>query len=273
MKRKSILGVLLVILLVSILALVGCGKSDGKSSGKDSGTLAKIKERGKIIVGVKYDSSLFGYMDPATRELTGFDIDMTKLLAKKLLGDESKVEFVQVTSKTRIPLLNSGDVDVVIATMTITEERKKEVDFTDPYVIAGQSLLVHIDSTITGLEDLKGKTVIAVKGSTSGKNVSDRQPDAIINEYDNYTEAFTALKTGKGEALTTDNFNLMGLKKQDPSFKLVGGTFTDEPYGMAVRKGDTEFLNALNEFVKEFRASEDYVHIYEKAMGEKPTDQ
>ncbi|ATO49316.1 MULTISPECIES: glutamate ABC transporter substrate-binding protein [Brevibacillus] len=275
---KRVLGVGLVVML-SATALTACGSSkpqDGTgSSGKTAatGTVAKIKERGKYVVGVKYDLNLFGLKDPASGNVEGFDIDIAKAIAKKILGDENKIELKEVTSKTRIPMLKNGEIDSIIATMTITEERKKEVDFSDVYFMAGQSFLVKKDSTIKGLEDFtKGKKVVTAKGSTSAKNIRENAPEAEVLEFENYAEAFTALKAGQGDALTTDNALLYGMAKQDPNFRVVEGTFTEEPYGIALPKGDTEFVALVNDLIKEMKQNGEYDKLYEKWIGEKPTN-
>jgi aspartate/glutamate/glutamine transport system substrate-binding protein len=168
-------------------------------------------------------------------------------------------------------MLNNGEIDAIIATMTITEERKKEVDFSDVYFKAGQSLLVKKDSNINGLKDIKkGVTVLTAKGSTSAQNIREKAPEATVLEFENYAEAFTALKAGQGDALTTDNAILFGMAKQDPNYRVVDETFTEEPYGIAVRKGDQEFLQVINEYLKELKESGEYDKIYEKWMGQKP---
>lgn len=266
MKKRSKLGVLLILLAVC-LVFAGCG---GKKE-KDGGTLEAIKARGKVIAGVKYDTKLFGLKDPATGKIEGFDIDIAKALAKKIFGDESKVELKEVTSKTRIPLLQNGDIDLIIATMTITEERKEQVDFSDVYFKAGQSLLVKKDSPIQGLEDIKkGVKVLTAKGSTSAKNIREKAPDATVLEFENYQDAFTALKAGQGDVLTTDNAILLGMQKQDPNYIVVGGNFTDEPYGIAIKKGDSEFVQVVNDLLKEMKENGEYDKLYEQWMGVKP---
>lgn len=267
--------------LLSITALAGCSSEssttnngDGTKSTETSAgtnTLEKIKKRGKLIVGVKYDLNLFGLKNPETGKVEGFDIDIAKGLAKKILGDENKIELKEVTSKTRIPMLNNGEIDAIIATMTITEERKKEVDFSDVYFMAGQSLLVKKDSKINSVKDLKkGMTVLTAKGSTSAQNIRKVAPQVNVLEFENYAEAFTALKAGQGDALTTDNALLWGMAKQDPNYRVLDETFTEEPYGIAVRKGDTEFLKVINEYLKEIKENGEYDKIYEKWIGKKP---
>lgn len=264
MKKWLCIGVIFT--LIAVL-MVGCGKSS--SGSKSDGTLAKIKDRGKFVVGVKYDTYLFGYKDPKSGDVTGFDIDIAKALAKEILGDEKKVELVEITSKTRIPKLKNGDIDAIIATMTITEDRKKEVDFSDVYFDAGQSLLVKKGSSIKSVDDLKkGTKVIAVKGATSGDNVKKAAPETELLEFENYAEAFTALKSGKGDALTTDNSILYGMAAQDADYEVVGGTFTEEPYGIAMVKGDQEFVDYVNKFLKNLQDSGEYAKIKAKWIKE-----
>jgi putative glutamine transport system substrate-binding protein len=260
-RKKWWLAGVIFMLIAALMA--GCGKTSSGEAGKS--TLDKIKDRGKLVVGVKYDTYLFGYKDPKTGKVEGFDVDIAKALAKKLLGDENKVELVEITSKTRIPKLKNGDIDAIIATMTITEERKKEVDFSDVYFDAGQSLLVKKGSPIQSVKDLKkGTKVLTVKGATSGDNVRKAAPDTEVLEFENYAEAFTALKSGKGDALTTDNSILYGMAAQDPDYEVVGGTFTNEPYGIAVQKGDKKFVDYINQFLKELKDSGEYNKIKAK---------
>ncbi|WP_188067327.1 transporter substrate-binding domain-containing protein [Brevibacillus brevis] len=273
---KKVAGMGLVLML-SATALAGCGGGStteggakGTPAAAGTGTLAKIKERDKFVVGVKYDLNLFGLKDPATGNVEGFDIDIAKAIAKKVLGDENKIELKEVTSKTRIPMLKNGEIDAIIATMTITEDRKKEVDFSDVYFLAGQSFLVKKDSPINGLKDMqKGMKIVTAKGSTSAKNIRASAPDVEVLEFENYAEAFTALKAGQGDALTTDNALLYGMAKQDPNYRVTEETFTEEPYGIAISKGDAEFVKTVNDLLKEMKENGEYDKIYEKWIGTK----
>ena len=157
------------------------------------------------------------------------------------------------------------DIDAIIATMTITDERKKQVDFSDVYFDAGQSLLVAKDSPIQGIEDLNANTtVLVVKGSTSAINIRKAAPEAKILELENYAEAFTALQSGQGDAMTTDNAILLGMASENPNYHLVGGTFTNEPYGIAIDKGQEPFLKAVNQALKEMHEDGTYDEIYQK---------
>ncbi|SFC70202.1 amino acid ABC transporter substrate-binding protein, PAAT family [Bacillus sp. OV322] len=264
MNPKKIFKLALISMMAALI-LAGCGGEKTSGDGKGKDVLAQIKDRGKIIVGVKNDTRLFGLKNPSSGKVEGFDIDIARALAKEILGDENKVQFKEVTSKTRMPLLQNGDIDAIIATMTITDERKKEVDFTDVYFDAGQSLLVKKGSKITGIQDLKkGTKVLAVKGSTSAINIREKAPDTTVLEFENYSEAFAALKSKQGDALTTDDAILYGMVDEDPSYELVGGTFTKEPYGIAVKKGNKKLVDELNKALKKLKDSGKYQEIHDK---------
>lgn len=232
--------------------------------------LETIQKRGKLIVGVKYDTYLFGYKDPADQQVKGFEVDLMKEFAKYLLGDENKVEFREVTSKTRIKLLNAKDVDVVVATMTITEQRKRQIDFTNVYFLAGQSLLVKKGSGIKKLEDLKGKIVSTAKGAVSGRNIKKLVPEVRVEEYENYADALTALKSGKVDAVTTDDSILFGMEQQNPDLEVVGGQFTKEPYGMGVHKDHRALTDKLNQFLVEVKQNGKYDELYRKWFRREP---
>lgn len=256
MKRRILLGVL----TLSFIFMTSC-KAQGIA---DQNILERVEETQKIVWGVKNDTRLFGLMNIETREVEGFDIDIAKALTKEILGPNGKAEFVEVTSKTRIPLLKNGNIDAIIATMTISEERLKQVDFSDVYFAAGQSLLVKKGSSITGVESLdETKTVLAVKGSTSALNIREHAPKAKILELENYAEAFTALQSGQGDAMTTDNAILLGMAEENPDYTLAGDIFTDEPYGIAINKNQQDFLNAVNLALETIKENGTYQEIFD----------
>lgn len=283
MKMSKSFKWLSVLMVAALFVIAGCGNnnnagnntaaSGGNTTGEsaDSAAIAKIKERGKLLVGVKYDTRLFGLKDPASGNVEGFDIDISKAIAKHILGDENAIELKEVTSKTRIPMLNNGEIDMVVATMTITEERKKEVDFSDVYFQAGQSLLVKKGSPITGLESVtKDTKILGSKGATSIKNIKEKVPGVTVLEFDNYQDAFAALKAGQGDALTTDDAILYGMASQDDGYEVVGEPFTDEPYGIAAQKGNTDVVQAINDTLAELKSNGEYDAIYTKWIGKAP---
>lgn len=248
-KFRFIINIFLLSLI--FLTLIAC--SNQQRDKED--LLDKIKSRGYIISGVKYDAKPFGFIDQ-DQELKGFDIDLLKEISKRLLGDKNKIEFRQVTSATRIPELTSGNVDIVAATMTINEKRKRVIDFSDTYYIAGQTLLVPKDSPIESVNDLSNKTVLVVLGSTSEKNIREMVPDAKILGFRTYTEAFSALKANRGDALTTDDTIIAGMLAEDPdNFRMLPERFTQEPYGMGFKKGDDtkSFQQQVNKILQEMK--------------------
>ncbi|WP_017811475.1 glutamate ABC transporter substrate-binding protein [Paenibacillus shenyangensis] len=276
MSNKKRFSLLLICMMALVMVLGACSTtktnpSGGSAESNTAAQLDQIKQRGKLIVGVKYDTKLFGLKDPGSGKVEGFDVDMAHALAKSILGDENKVELKEVTSKTRIPMLNNGDVDMVIATMTITDARKKEVDFSDVYFQAGQSLLVKKGSPIQGIEDVTADTtILAAKGATSIDNIEEKVPGVKVLEFDNYQDAFNALKAGQGEALTTDDAILYGMAAQDPNYEVVGKPFTDEPYGIAVKKGQTGLVEAINKGLTDMKADGSYDELYKKWIGKAP---
>ncbi|MFD2728115.1 transporter substrate-binding domain-containing protein [Enterococcus camelliae] len=251
-------------LLFLLLALTTLGACKNASAASQN-ILETAKESKQIVWGVKNDTKLFGLMDISSREVKGFDIDIAKAITEEILGRDGNAVFVEVTSKTRIPLLKNGNIDAIIATMTITDERKKQVDFSNVYFDAGQSLLVAKGSAITSVKDLtSANTVLVVKGSTSAENIRKAAPDAKVLEMENYSEAFTALQAGQGDAVSTDNAILLGMASENDHYQLVGGTFTNEPYGIAINKGQKDFLDAVNKALSDLHANGTYDKIYDK---------
>ncbi|MFD1432820.1 glutamate ABC transporter substrate-binding protein [Lacticaseibacillus yichunensis] len=248
------------------LALSGCGQN---AASRDA--LAHAKQTDTLVWGVKADTRLFGLMNVKTGKIEGFDIDMAKALTKQVLGKKGKAQLVQVTSDTRVPMLKGGNVDAVIATMTITPDREKVLDFTDSYFNAGQSLLVAKGSKIKSVKDLTADTkVIGVQGSNSVDNIKKAAPQTTVLQLSDYAQAFTALKSHQGDALTTDNGILYGMSQQDSNYVVVGGTFTKEPYGIALNKGQTALQQALNKALKTLRANGTYEKLVNKWFGDIP---
>ncbi|WP_225048973.1 transporter substrate-binding domain-containing protein [Lacticaseibacillus kribbianus] len=258
-------------LTVAVLCVVagvaaGCGRSVA-----DQDALAHAKKTNTIVWGVKADTRLFGLMNTKTGKIQGFEVDMANALTKQVLGKSAKATLVQVTSDTRVPMLKGGNLDAVIATMTITPERQKVLDFTDSYFKAGQSLLVKKGSKIKSIKDLTaGTKVIGVQGSNSVDNVKKAAPATTVLQLADYAQAFTALKSGQGDALSTDNGILYGMSQQDPDYVVVGGTFTKEPYGIALNKGQTNLRKALNKALQELRADGTYEKLINKWFSDIP---
>lgn len=256
MNKKT----LIFLFLSTILLFTGCTQNN-----KNNDALDKILQRGKIIVGVKFDTKPFGYINE-NKQLTGFDIDLAKEISKSIFGEENKVEFKQVTPSNRILALDSGKIDMVIATMSITPQREQIVDFSIPYYMAGQAILVPKFSKITSLSDLNNKKAIVVFGSTAEKNLRLIAPEANIIGFKTYTSAYKALKEGKADAITSDDTILMGFAMNDSSVKLLPQRFTKEPYAIGFKKSETtdRLKKKINFILNEMYSSGELTRLKEK---------
>ena len=227
-------------------------ESDSPASFPADSTMATLRDKGKVVIGVKFDQPLFGFKNPTNNQVEGFDVEIGKLLAERLFGDDAddNVEFVETVSRVREESIEQGKVDMVIATYTINAARKERVDFAGPYYTAGQDILVRKDDTsITSVQDLNGRKVCTVQGSTSLTNVQQQAPQADLSiTFERYSQCVEAMLDGRVDAVTTDNVILLGFVNDDPdAVKLVNNPFTQEPYGIGVRKGDTVFRNWIND--------------------------
>ncbi len=222
----------LLILCIFSFATMACLREK-----KPESLMEKIIKNDKLVVGVKIDAKPFGFEDKEGT-LQGFDVELARKIAENLLGDSSKIEFVPVTSSNRIITLTSGKVDMVIATMSITSQREQIVDFSDPYFIAGQALMIPKNSSIQGVTDLADKKVIVILGTTGERNIKRFVPKAILRGFKTNREAYNALKTGIGDALTTDDTILAGFLMDDDSMKILSKRYTQEPYAVAFRKDE-----------------------------------
>ena len=230
-------------------------------------TVAKIRARGKLIVGVDQNTYQFGYRNPVTGEVEGFDIDMAREIAKAIFGtDKGKLQLKVLTSAQRVPAVKSGDVDLVVETMTINCERRKDVEFSSVYYMAGQKVLVKDGSGYTGIESLGGKKVCAANGSTSIANIVNApvDPKPMGVGVDSWTDCLVMLQQNQVDAVSTDDTILAGLKAQDPFTSVVGDRFTDEPYGMAMSKNAPDFTRFVNAVLEELRTSGQWKKIYDK---------
>src|SRR5215216_8077076 len=190
--------------------------------------LGKIQENREITIGVKYDVPPFGFQNPQTDSVEGFDVDLGKAVAGAL-GVEPK--FIEAISDNRIPFLEDGTADLILSTMTINEERVEQIEFSDPYFIARGRVLVKEDSDITGVGDLAGKNVCTALGSTYEANLKKQAPKAKLKLVDSYSECLELVQNGAVDAVSTDDVILTGMIIQDDTLKMVGEELTQEPYG------------------------------------------
>jgi len=229
--------------------------------------LDTVKQRGEMIVGVKYDFPPMGFINKDTGQPDGFEVDLAKEIAREL---SVKVKFVQALSKTRIPLIVNGNVDLVIATMTHKREREKAIDFSIHYMITGQRPITRKDTGITHVSQLAGKRVGTVQGGNAGPNLLNVQPKAVLVSFQEQTESLLALKQKKVDALVTDDVLIQWMAKQNPDLVIVGKLYTVEPYAMGVRHNDSKWRNAVNEAFLEIWDSRRYHELYKKWFGQEP---
>ena len=244
-----------------------------------------LQTKGKIRIGTQEDNPPFSVKNPATGKWDGFDVAYGREIAKAIFGDaddpDKYIEYVPVTSATRIPSLTDNKVDVIIKTFTINDDRKKQIDFTDVYFRTGQRILVKKDNTtINEVADLAGKTVCAQRGSTSEQNISSATNNAArLLLLDSYPACLLALQQGQADAVSTDETILFGLVKQDPNTKIVGKPFSDEPYGIGIKKnqgGDRQgFVLLVNTWLAGVIKDGSWGKLYEKHItpvsGDKKT--
>jgi putative glutamine transport system substrate-binding protein len=274
---------------LAVVALMGaaCGEGDEEPTPTGGGeeqefpagsTMAKLQDAGRITVGVKYDVPLFGFKNPQSGEVEGFDVDLAQRVADEL-GVDLKLK--EAISDNRIPYLEDGTVDLVFSTMTITTDRDAEIDFSRPYYIAHGRILVPGDSEIQDVKDLtSGTTVCTALDSTYETVVLPKQaPEAEIKTPDTYSECFAQLQRGSVDALVTDDVILAGFLQQDETMQIVGPDLTTDPYGAGIKEGDKEFATFVSGVLDEVLEDGTWDQLYEKWVGqytgqeaEDPTD-
>ena len=285
MRRNRWLGAILVVVA---LTAVACGDDDdsptvsggssqttvGRPTFAADSTMAKIQAKGKIVIGTKFNQLGSGLKNPTNGQLEGFDIEIGKLVGVAIFGGTvdslgSKVEFKEAVTAVREAVIQSGDVDVVIATYTINNTRKQQVDFAGPYVVDGQDIMVKTDNnTIKTLTDLNGKKVCTGEGSTTPANLTAKNITADLTLFKTYPECTEALRQGRVEAVVTDRGILLGqVDGGNGAYKLLGVNVSEEPLGIGLKKGDDAFRTFLNDRLEQIFASGEWKAAYEKTLG------
>lgn len=273
------------VLVGGLVVLAACGKEGTPASSggvsqttatgvtvADSPTFDKIKQRGKVVVGVKEDQPGLGLKDPTTGKFSGFDIEIARLIAAKLGFDpETKIEYKPIPTASREQAIVNGDIDYYVGTYSITDKRKELIAFAGPYFVAGQDLLVRkADTAITGPDTLKGKKVCSVTGSTPIQRVRDQaltEPENIV-EFKTYSECVTKLEQSELDAVTTDDAILKGYAAQEPDkFRVVGKTFSTEKYGIGLAKNDKALRDKVNDILQDAIDEGDWKTIYDNTLG------
>ncbi len=241
--------------------------ADPKPEVADSPTVKTITDNGKVRVGVKEDQPNLGYLDPTTNERSGFDVDIARWIAASLGYDEKDIEFQAIPSENREQSIENGDIDYYVGTFSITDGRKERISFAGPYFVTGQGLLVAADNDeITGKDSLTADTIVcSATGSTSIQRIKAETP-AKTEEFQKYSECVEALKNGSVDAVTTDEAILIGYAAQDPdNLKVVGDVFSEERYGIGLKKGDTAFAEFINTMLTD--GGDIWTAIFEKNLG------
>src|SRR3954462_2295746 len=268
------------------LVLAGCSSQAGNQAQESSGntaavetnvsfaagsTMARLHDAGKVTIGTKFDQPGFGLLNPRTNAPEGFDVEVAKIVAGKLGIAPEKIQWKETVSANRESFIQNGQVDYVVATYTINDARKQLVDFAGPYYIAGQDIMVAKGNPkkITGPDDLAGKNVCSVEGSTPAQNIRDNYPDAKLTLFDVYSKCADALGNGQVDAVTTDNVILTGLvAASDGDFELVGKPFTEEPYGIGLKKGDDDFRTFINDTLEKSFDDGSWAEAWDRTAGQ-----
>ncbi|MDE6232733.1 MAG: cysteine ABC transporter substrate-binding protein [Lachnospiraceae bacterium] len=257
MKKR----ILALFLLLGITAgmIAGCTSTDKSNKEHIDRSIDDIKKSGVIKIGIFSDKNPFGYVDD-NGEVQGYDVYFAKRIAKDLLGSEENVEFSYVEAASRVEYLKSGKVDIILANFTVTEERSKQVDFALPYMKVALGIVSPENALITCTDDLKGKNLIVVKGTTAETYFTENHSDINLIKFDEYQEAYDALLDGRADAFSTDNTEVLAWAMRNKGFAVgveaLGNTDAIAP---AVRKGNTELLNWLNDEIKSL-ADEKFFH-------------
>jgi ABC-type amino acid transport substrate-binding protein len=238
-------------------------------------TLEKINRTGVLTIGTRTGSPPFAFVNK-NNEWVGFSIDLVEQAVvpslEKKLGKKIKLEKKESTPPTRIPLLTANSVDLIAGTMTDTPQRRESVDFSLTFFLTGAQFLVKKGSPIRGIDTIAGKRVAAQQGSTNAKIIREKVPAAQLREFPDQPAAFQALAQGQVDAYTNDGIQLYGLKAKAPKpddWDIVGTFYSEEPYGMAMRKGDTDFKAAVDAGLRNAFESGKYFELYEKWFGPK----
>jgi len=230
-------------------------------------TMAKIKERGRLIAGVDQNAYLFGYRDPISGELTGFDIDIARQIALAIFGDASKIEFHPMAAAHRIPALTNDEVDVVVRTFTVNCERRKDIQFSSVYYQSAQRVLVRRGSSPNGLADLGGKRVCAAKSSTSIQRIASAKSKPVPIQVNTALDCLMLLQLGQVDAISTDDVVLHGFAAQDPGTEVVGPAVGADPYGIGIPKANEDMVRFVNGVLQRLRSDGTWTAFYQKNLS------
>ena len=231
-------------------------------------TMAAIADRGRLIAGVDQDTYLFGFRNPATGQVEGFDIDIAREIARAIFGDPDRIQLRVLNADQRESALQSGEVDVVVRTFSITCDRKKNVAFSTVYFNANQKILTVKGSAIDSFAALSGKRVCAVSGTTSLSKLFELNPRPEVFSATTWTDCLLMLQQGQVEAISTDDVVLKGLAHQDPNVEVVGESIAIEPYGIGLKLENTDLVRFVNGVLERIRDDGTWQGLYENRLQE-----
>lgn len=264
-KNQKKLILVATIVLVLAMALTACGKKSSDEENKSTArTLQEIKDSGEVVIGVFSDKKPFGYVDE-NGEYQGYDVYFGNRIAKDL---GVKVKYVPVEAASRVEYLRSAKVDIILANFTVNDERSKQVDFALPYMKVALGIVSPDSALITDPEQLNGKTLIISKGTTAETYFAENYPDVNLLKFDQYSEAYNALLDGRGDALSTDNTEVLAWALENKGFSVgVDSLGNQDTIAAAVQKGNTELLEWINDEIR-LLADEQFFHkAYEETLA------
>ncbi len=233
--RKTGFFLIILFIVLAVFYILFCKPSN---EFEENDAYNEIINRGYIKVGINTDSKPFGFCDK-DGNIIGYDADLSRYIAQYILKDRSKVEFIPVNISNRLMMASTGEVDIVVSAVTITPQRQEVVSFSKAYDSAGQAIMVKSNSRINSLQDLSGSSIGIIFGTTAEKNIQHLVPTAHIQGFKDHQEAYNALKAGTIAAITSDDTVLNGFTLEDSSVKLLPRRYSNEPYGIAFKKGDS----------------------------------
>ncbi|WP_265523152.1 glutamate ABC transporter substrate-binding protein [Oerskovia flava] len=242
------------------------GSLPGPDDLPSGSTMAEIRERGSLVVGVSADTLLMGSRNPLSGEIEGFDIAVLHEVARAIFGDPDRLQFRVITSGQRLDVLESGEVDVVARAFTMTCERWETIAFSSEYYHAGQKVLVTRDSTVERIEDLEGQRVCAPEGTTTLERLGEF-PGIEAVPAQTHTACLVLFQQAQVEAITGDDTILAGFAAQDPYAKVVGEAISDEPYGLGIGADNVDLVRFVNGVLEEMRDDGTWTDLYERWLG------
>lgn len=232
-----------------------------------SPVLDRIRQRGKLVVGLDMSNNLFSFLDPRTGAIEGFDVEVAREIARDLLGDPQRVDFRIIATADRVAALRSRSVDIVAKTMSITCQRREQVTFSTVYLEAHQRILTMRGSGVEGPADLAGRRVCSVLGTTNLARIQSMQPTTTVLGTPTWADCLVVLQQRSVDAVTADDTILAGLAVQDPNLDIVGAGFSDESYGIGMNQADSDLVRQVNGTLERIRGDGTWQRLHDRWLS------